>query len=135
MKQMKEQKQGRRARRSFTPQFKADAVRLTKSGKTIAQVARELDLTETALREWVRRAEADAGERHDVLTTEERDELTRLRRENKQLRQEREILKAAALHSTGRGNTLASSLMLEESVEDGTRTRYGAASRPLATVA
>jgi len=96
MKQMKEHKQGRRGRRSFTPEFKADAVRLTKSGKTIAQVARELDLTETALREWVRRAEADAGERQDVLTTEERDELSRLRRENKQLRQEREILKAAA---------------------------------------
>lgn len=59
-------------------------------------MARELDLTETALREWVRRADADAGERQDVLTTEERQELARLRRENKQLRQEREILKAAA---------------------------------------
>jgi len=59
----KQKKQGRRARRSFTPEFKADAVRLVKSGKTVAEVARELDLTETALREWVRRAEADAGER------------------------------------------------------------------------
>jgi len=96
MKQTKQQEHRRRTRRSFTPEFKADAVRLTKSGKTIGQVARELDLTETALREWVRRAEADAGERHDVLTTEEREELSRLRRENKQLRQEREILKAAA---------------------------------------
>lgn len=95
MKQKKHQ-QGRRARRSFTSEFKADAVRLTKSGKTITQVAKELDLTETALREWVRRAEADAGERRDVLTTEERHELSRLRRENKQLRQERAILKAAA---------------------------------------
>ncbi len=96
MKQQKKQQQGRRARRSFTPEFKADAVRLVKSGKTVGQVARELDLTETALREWVRRADADAGERQDVLTTEERQELARLRRENKQLRQEREILKAAA---------------------------------------
>ena len=96
MKKKQQQASGRRARRSFTPEFKADAVRLTKSGKTITQVARELDLTETALREWVRRAEADAGERQDVLTTEERRELARLRRENKQLRQEREILKAAA---------------------------------------
>lgn len=95
-KQQQQQASGRRARRSFTAEFKADAVRLTKSGKTITQVARELDLTETALREWVRRAEADAGERQDVLTTEERQELARLRRENKQLRQEREILKAAA---------------------------------------
>jgi transposase len=97
MKQTKKQQQhGRRARRSFTDEFKADAVRLVRSGKTVPQVARELDLTETALREWVRRAEADAGERQDVLTTEERQELARLRRENKQLRQEREILKAAA---------------------------------------
>jgi transposase len=97
MKQTKKQQPaGRRARRAFTAEFKADAVRLVRSGKTVPQVARELDLTETALREWVRRAEADAGERQDVLTTEERQELARLRRENKQLRQEREILKAAA---------------------------------------
>ncbi len=96
MKQQKKQQQGRRERRSFSPEFKADAVKLVRSGKTVTQVARELDLTQTALREWVRRAEADAGERQDVLTTEERQELARLRRENKQLRQEREILKAAA---------------------------------------
>lgn len=96
MKQQKKQQQGRRERRSFSPEFKADAVKLVRSGKTVTQVARELDLTQPALREWVRRAEADAGERQDVLTTEERQELARLRRENKQLRQEREILKAAA---------------------------------------
>lgn len=96
MTKQKQQKRGRRARRSFTPEFKADAVRLTKSGKTVAQVVKELDLTETALREWVRRADADAGERQDVLTTEERQELSRLRREVKTLRQEREILEAAA---------------------------------------
>lgn len=96
MKQQKQRSQERRPRRSFTPEFKADAVKLTKTGKTIAQVALELDLTETALREWVRRAEADAGQRQDVLTSEERRELASLRREVKSLRQEREILKAAA---------------------------------------
>jgi transposase len=96
MKQQKKQRQGRRARRSFTPEFKADAVKLVRSGKSIPQVAGELDLTETALREWVRRADADAGERQDVLTTVERQELACLRREVNQLRQEREILKAAA---------------------------------------
>jgi transposase len=96
MKQTTKKKQDRRARRSFTTELTADAVRLVKGGKTVGQVARDLDLTETALREWVRRAEADAGQRQDVLTTEERQELARLRRENKQLRQEREILKAAA---------------------------------------
>lgn len=94
---MKKQKLGRRARRSFTPEFKADAVRLVRGGKTPAQVAKELDLTETALREWVKRADADAGVgTPGVLTTEERQELSRLRRENKTLRMEREILKAAA---------------------------------------
>ena len=94
---MKKQKVGRRARRSFAPEFKADAVRLVKGGKTPSQVAKDLDLTETALREWVKRADADAGVGSpDVLTTEERQELARLRREVKTLRMEREILKAAA---------------------------------------
>ena len=80
MKKKPREATARRARRSFTPEFKVDAVRLTKSGNSITQVARELDLTETALREWVRRAEAD--ERQDVLTTDEGQELARLRREN-----------------------------------------------------
>ncbi len=94
---MKKQKLGRRARRSFTPEFKADAVKLVRAGKSPTQVAKDLDLTETALREWVKRADADAGiGSPDVLTTEERQELSRLRRENKTLRMEREILKAAA---------------------------------------
>lgn len=94
---MKKVKTSRRARRSFSPEDKADAVRLVKSGKSPSQVATELDLTETALREWVKRADADAANGSPgVLATEERQELARLRRENKQLRMEREILKAAA---------------------------------------
>jgi transposase len=93
---MKE-KSDRRARRSFSAAFKADAVKLVKAGASPGQVSKQLDLTETALREWVRRADADAGVGNpDVLTTEERHELSRLRRENKTLRMEREILKAAA---------------------------------------
>ena len=103
---MKKQNIGRRARRSFAPEFKADAVRLVKSGKSPGQVAEALDLTETSLREWIWRADADAGVGSpDVLTTEERQELARLRRENKTLRMEREILKAAAAHLTGHRNT------------------------------
>jgi len=88
----------RRKRRQFTPEFKAEAVRLARVGdRSIGQVAADLDLTETALREWVRRAEADAGKGvPDTLTTAEREELTRLRRENKRLQMERDILKAAA---------------------------------------
>ncbi len=72
---MKKQKLGRRARRSFTPEFKADAVRLVRARKTPPQVAKGLDLTETALREWVKRADADAGiGSPGVLTTEEHHE-------------------------------------------------------------
>jgi transposase len=59
--------------------------------------ARELDLTETAVREWVKRADLDAGRRSDGLTTAEREELRRLRRENRELREEREILRKAAV--------------------------------------
>ena len=87
----------KRKRRAFTKEFKAETVRLVRdSGKSMAAVARELDLTETALREWVRQAEVDAGRgRPGALTTEEREELTRLRRENRTLRMERDILKKA----------------------------------------
>jgi transposase-like protein len=88
----------RRKRRKFTAEFKADAVRLcTSGGRTIAQVATDLDLTETALREWVKRAAVDAGEGPaSALTTAERDELGELRRRVKRLEMEREILKKAA---------------------------------------
>ena len=88
----------RRKRRQFTPEFKAEAVRLAQVGdRSIGQVAIDLDLTETALREWVRRAEVDAGKGPPgALTTAEREELSRLRREVKRLQMERDILKAAA---------------------------------------
>lgn len=87
----------RRARRSFTDEFRAGAVRLVlDEGKTIAQVARDLDLTESALRLWVVRERADRTGGKTGLTTEERAELARLRRENRQLRAERDILKKAA---------------------------------------
>lgn len=91
-------KQQRRKRRVFTPEFRAEAVRLCKVGdRTIAQVSKDLDLTENSLREWVKRADIDAGKGPpDALTTAERDELARLRREVKRLSTERDILKAAA---------------------------------------
>lgn len=86
-----------RARRSFTSEFKAEVVELCRtSGKTIGQVARDLDLTETAVRRWVAQEEIDAGQR-EGLTTAEREELARLRRENRVLREERDILKRATL--------------------------------------
>jgi len=88
----------RRNRRSFTAEQKREAVRLVQaSGRSIGQVARDLDLTETALRRGVEQAEIDAGRGTEgALTSEERAELQRLRRENTQLRQEREFLKKAA---------------------------------------
>jgi transposase len=87
----------RRLRRQFTDEFKAGAVRLVlEEGKTVGGVARDLDLTETALREWVKRAQADRTRGRTGMTTAEREELARLRKENRQLRLEREILKNAA---------------------------------------
>ena len=87
----------KRKRRAFTKEFKAETVRLVRdSGKSVGAIARELDLTETALREWVRQAEVDAGRgRPGALTTEEREELARLRREVRTLRMERDIQKKA----------------------------------------
>jgi transposase len=87
----------KRKRRAFTREFKDHAVRIVReSGKPIATVARELDLTETALRSWVRQAEVDAGRGPvGALTTEERAELGQLRREVRTLRMERDILKKA----------------------------------------
>jgi transposase len=85
-----------RARRSFTPEFKAEIVELCQRGdRSIGQVARDFDLTETAVREWVRQAERDAGSGDGGLTSAERQELSALRRENRRLREDVEILKRA----------------------------------------
>jgi transposase len=87
--------QERRRPRSFTDQYKAEVVGLCRSGeKSIAQVARDLDLTTSAVRRWVTQAEIDAGHK-EGLTSSEREELARLRRENRVLREERDILKRA----------------------------------------
>jgi len=89
----------RRPRRAFTDEFKAGAVRLVlDEGKTVAQVARNLDLTESALRGWVERARADLSKGKTGLTTAEREELARLRKENREVRMERDILKQAAAY-------------------------------------
>ena len=87
----------KRKRRAFTKAFKAQAVGIVReSGKPVGTVARELDHTETALRSWVRQAEIDGGRGPmGALTTDEREELGRLRREVRTLRMERDILKKA----------------------------------------
>ena len=86
-----------RRRRSFTPEFKAEIVELCQRGdRTDGQVAKDFDLTETAVREWVKQAERDTGTRDDGgLTSDERRELDELRRENRRLREDVDILKRA----------------------------------------
>ena len=98
MSDMENEKQQKRPRRSFTDEFKAGAVRLVlDEGKSVPQVARDLDLTESSVRGWVERAQANRGKgRPGVLTTAEKEELAALRKENRQLRMERDILKKAA---------------------------------------
>ena len=88
----------KRKRRSFTKEFRAEVVELCERGdRSIGQVARDLDLTETAVRSWVKQAAVGQGDGPaEALTTDEGEELRRLRRENRQLREEREILKKAA---------------------------------------
>lgn len=87
----------RRQRRAFTEEFKADAVRLVQAGdRSIRQVALDLDLTETALREWVRKAGRAAVPDPNRLSDEERQELKQLRKRVRELEMDREILKKAA---------------------------------------
>jgi transposase len=94
---MSSSKAGRRTRRQFSEEFKEGAVRLVlDEGKTVGAVARELDLTASALSLWVRHARAERTHGKTGLTKAERDELAALRKENRVLREEREILKKAA---------------------------------------
>lgn len=84
-----------RARRSFTEEFKGEIVAACQRGdRSVGQVARDFDLTETAVRQWVKQAEIDSG-RRDGLTTAEREELAQLRRENRRLREDVDILRRA----------------------------------------
>jgi transposase len=81
----------------YPPQFREEAVRLMRSsGKPLAQISRELDVSEQTLRNWRKQTEIDQGER-EGLTTDEKEELARLRRENKVLKQEKEVLRKATV--------------------------------------
>jgi transposase len=89
------ERSNRRTRRSFTPEFKSEIVDRCKAGdRTIPEVARDFDLTESSVRRWIEQAAIDAGERPG-LTSDEREELSRLRRENKRLQADVDLLKRA----------------------------------------
>jgi transposase len=86
-----------RTRPPYPPEFRAEAVRLIRSsGKPLSQISKDLGVSEQSLRVWIKQADLDEGHRDDGLTTSELEELRRLRRENRVLREEREILKKAA---------------------------------------
>jgi transposase len=83
-------------RRSFTPEFKSEVVELVRQpGNTAGSVARDLNLTETAVRAWAKQADLDQGRRSDGLTSEQLSEMAQLRKELREAREERDILKRA----------------------------------------
>ena len=89
-------KQRGKTRPSYPPEFRRRMIELVRSGRTPEALAREFEPSAQSIRHPVRQGDLDEGKRHDGLTTEEREELVRLRRENRVLREEREILKKAA---------------------------------------
>ena len=97
----------RRKRRSFNPEFRADAVRLVREGsKSLPQVANDIDLTESALRNWVREADRGKGkEPAGARSTAEREELVKLRKEVRHLEMERDFLQKAAAFFAKEGST------------------------------
>jgi len=83
--------------RPYPKEFREGALQLVREGeRPIAQIAHDLGIAESCLRRWIKQAELDSGQRDDGLTTNEREELRRLRRENARLKQEKEILRKAA---------------------------------------
>ena len=80
----------------YPAEFRRQLIELARSGRTPEDLAREFEPSAQTIRNWVAQADLDEGRRSDGLTTEEREELRRLRRENSTLREEREILKKAA---------------------------------------
>jgi len=85
-----------RTRPPYAPEFRQQILELVRAGRTPDELAREFEPTAQTIRNWMKQAELDGGQRQDGLTTDEKKELARLRRENKRLQQEREILKKAA---------------------------------------
>ena len=95
-----------RTRLPYPPEFRQQMVELVRAGRTAEELSREFEPTAQTIHNWVKQADVDAGVRSDGLTTDERAELRRLKRENKQLRMEREILKKAAAWFARESNSI-----------------------------
>ena len=109
--------QGRRTRRSFTDDYKTGAVRLVlDEGKTVASAARDLGLTESSLRNWVEQARADRTKGKTGLTTAEREELGRLRKEVRELRMERDVLTRIMREGVDYGRDTRASVWYKRSI-------------------
>ena len=85
-----------KTRKAYAPEFRGQMVELVRAGRSPESLAKEFEPTAKSIREWAAQADRDEGRREDGLTSAEREELVRLRRENKQLKLEREILSKAA---------------------------------------
>jgi transposase len=95
-----------KTRPPYTPEFRRQIIELVRAGRSPEELAKEFEPTAQSIRNWVAQADRDAGRRSDGLSSVERDELSRLRRENRQLRQEREILSKAAAWFARETNTI-----------------------------
>jgi transposase len=95
-----------KTRPPYTPEFRRQIIELVRNGRSPDELAKEFEPTAQSIRNWVAQADRDAGRRSDGLSSAERDELSRLRRENRQLRQERDILSKAAAWFARETNTI-----------------------------
>jgi len=101
-----------KARPVYPPEFRRRLIELVRAGQTPEALARKFEPTPQTIRNWVKQADLDEGRRTNGVTTEEREELVRLRRENRALREEREILKKAAVNSIDLRNARCSTSKL-----------------------
>jgi transposase len=85
-----------KSRPPYPPEFRRKIIELARSGRSIESLAREFEPSANTISNWLKQADLDEGVREDGLTSDEKEELRRLRRDNKRLREEREILKKAA---------------------------------------
>lgn len=93
----------------YAAEFKRQIVELHRAGRTVAQLAKEFEPSHWTISKWIEQADADAGRRPDIATSSEKEELTRLRRENRRLQQERDILAKAAAWFARETNSIPSS--------------------------